>query len=686
MSLAVLNSYTPHIERLLKGAILINLATPLIVFFDILPYPFVTSKVFFLQILISLSAFFYGLLLFLEPKKYWPRVGLLHGAVILYGCVMLLSTLFSVDSARSLWANHTRMLGSFAMLHYGILFWIVSVLYDEKFSSLLRRVLLGVIFAVGVLALLEWAGVLFPNREWQRIGSTVGSPFGLSLLALYGVALSILEFYKKKRLLAAVLSIFFIALVFLTGTRGAVVAMVGGALFVGLVLVLKKSLLNLSQKKAALLVGAVSLLFVVGLFGGVAVSKLPAFDTLSSAASIGSRLTAWDISVKAALSKPLLGYGPFTFLYAFNEFYDPAAISFAFDETWFDNAHNYFFEQLSSMGMVGFFVYIGIFALALFYCWRLAKDGRQSLALAYATIVVMHALWLVFEFEEASSLLVFVIILGLLAASQKKMLSEKKVSKALPLVLMVAALLMGRSSIRSVQAAAAHQQALNYARSGEVGGWFEAQKKALSSAGPYAHSMRLDMARVFSEFELPPDASSVPLVDAVFTFMRSQMALSQEDRPLDPFAYLFDADIARRRYTIFRATADADRALQLYEKAQEVAPRRPQLFLSSAFASIDFKEFDEAKKEAYAALALAPEDERVAKLLADVLVGIYQDGEDKALLEEALGLYERVSIKRPPGTYDALYKSWSTALQLAGQPEKAAEMLGNIDNENTTRQ
>ena len=305
---AVLKAHAPHIERLLKGALLICLAVPLIVLFDILPYPFVTSKVFFLQIVVSLSAVLYGILVLLEPRKYWPSAGVLRGVVVLYGLVVLLSTFFSVDTARSLWANHARMLGSFALLHYGVLFWILSSVADERFSRVMRRGMLLVITVVAALALLEKAGILFPNKDWQRVGSTVGSPFGLSLLALYGLVLSVLEL-QKKRILAAFLFIFFLAIVLLTGTRGALVALVFGVLFVGVVYGFRRLLLALSEKKFILLLTMVSLLFVGGLFGGVYISKLSALGQIANAPSVGTGVGDWKIEIEDVARRRLVGYG-----------------------------------------------------------------------------------------------------------------------------------------------------------------------------------------------------------------------------------------------------------------------------------------------------------------------------------------------------------------------------------------
>lgn len=671
-----LRPYAARVERLLEGAILITACLPLIYGFGFFPYPFVVTKVLFLQIMVSLMMVLYGGLLLIDHKRYWPQIDGVRRMVLLFGGALLVSTVFSVDVHRSLWANHTRMLGTIAFVFYGFLFWIVSGIKSDLFSKHLKWVVLGVSAFSAFLGLLEYVGILFPHRSWQRIGGTVGSPFGLSLVSLYGLVLSFLLLRKRKVVLFLSAALF-VAVIYLTGTRGAYMSLVLGSLSAGGLWLTRRPIMRASKKSMRNALVALSALFIGALFGGLAISHVPSFQKLQEIPSVGSRLAAWDFAQQGFAQRPLFGSGPFTFLFTFNEHYDPQRISFSFEETWFDNAHNYFFEQLSTGGIVGLLLYVGIYGAALYGCALMAKRGKADQALAFATLLIMHAVWLMFEFEEPSTLLLWVFVLALIADRSSAQSSQGAPRGAALLVVGLALCGLFGVAIPSVKGSVEHQKALSFAAAGKVGDWFEQEKKALELGGAYEQSIRLDLARVFSEFDIPSDAATNPLVRAVFDSAQHQMGMSQKKHPLDPFGYLFAADIALRRYVLL-AEGSADDIMASYDRATSIAPRRPQLYINSAQAAAQLGRVERALGDGQKALSLTPQDARIQKLYADVMILIFEQTQDRQKLQEALRLYQSADIIRPVGSYNPLHVRWAHALLLDGQFERAGELFENL--------
>src|SRR5690606_23008886 len=72
------------------------------------------------------------------------------------------------------------------------------------------------------------------------------------------------------------------------------------------------------------------------------VANIPAVGRLlnTDVSSTNTRVMAWGVAFEAWQEKPVFGWGPNNFYYAFNKYYKPQFLEYGFGETWFDNAHS----------------------------------------------------------------------------------------------------------------------------------------------------------------------------------------------------------------------------------------------------------------------------------------------------------------------------------------------------------
>src|SRR5207245_2040087 len=94
----------------------------------------------------------------------------------------------------------------------------------------------------------------------------------------------------------------------------------------------------------------------------------------------GARLLLWRDSLRMALERPLLGYGPETFPTEFPRF-QSAELARAFPDFYHESPHNVFLDALTSQGFPGLVILAGIAALGL-YAATAARFAEPILARA----------------------------------------------------------------------------------------------------------------------------------------------------------------------------------------------------------------------------------------------------------------------------------------------------------------
>ena len=111
---------------IIKTGLFASLFMPLIVSGTFI-FPYIFPKQILFQIVVEIIFALYLFLALREPT-YRPRSSWLFKAILIYFVVMVLSSVFGVNTYHSFWSNYERMAGLVSLFHYlGFLFVAVNV-------------------------------------------------------------------------------------------------------------------------------------------------------------------------------------------------------------------------------------------------------------------------------------------------------------------------------------------------------------------------------------------------------------------------------------------------------------------------------------------------------------------------------------------------------------------------------
>ncbi len=607
------------IQRCILGLGALAFLVPLLVFPQDYIFPFIVPKILFFRTIVLLMVFGYGLLLAIDRKRYMPRKAPLVFAVGAFLLSWLLSTIFGVDSYQSLWNNHERMLGLFTLLHFGAYFIVLSsVIRSRADWRFLERIFLAIGTLVMLLALRqkidpEW----FLNKGSSRVSATLGNPIYLSGYGLFTLALGVWMYvdafktnasYKLVYLITAFLGFLGI---FMGGTRGTLLGLFAGlAVAFALILWKYRSVARVRQVTIGALVAGCALLGVLFFFRQTEfVRNIPSIgpllNTQLSEGTASTRLMAWGVAVDAWKVRPIFGWGPNNYYYAFNEFYRPEFLRFGYSETWFDNAHNVIMNTLATQGILGVGAYLFLFGAALFTIRKGFNDDRISfpLAVVFAGFTVAHFVHNLFVFENPTSYLYFFFFLALLMGlvyNVPESSSQTTDRAAFPWAVFgvlgcVILLLIYSTDInpkRANQAALHAIQALYSSPTTALSSY----KQALSIPSPHVDDIRNDVGRVIGEI-VPQliQAKQNELAKEMLSTAYSELEKNIVLHPRDVRARIQLATMAQLYAQYFNDATYIAKAETLLKDAIPYSPRRQQLAFALAPIEASLGKFAEAE-------------------------------------------------------------------------------------------
>lgn len=416
-------------ESVLRILVYATALMPLIVAPSMFVFPFIVPKIIFLRIVVGFMLAAYVLLIWSNWDRYKPKRSLLHGIVFLFFISFSISTFVGVDWYRSFWDGHERMLGLFTIFHYIAYYYITSSVISKwvEWRNIFRVFLFAgsLVMLVGVWQRFVNPDSLF-NAGSDRVFGTLGNAIYYSGFGLFLFYISLLLFVKEKkgevwRYVYMVTGLLGLLGVFLGGTRGTLIGLI---LSIGL-LMLWYLLYLKEHKKIRLGIGALIILGVLGsglLFVNrdtTFVRSIPAVGRLLTQTDLAggttqTRLWAWRISIDAWKEKPILGWGPNNYFYAFNKYYSAEFMRHGLRETWFDNAHSAIFNTVTVQGVVGIVLYFGLFFVPVFVLWRRFRNGDVTVHVAGISIAFLggHFVHNAAVFENPTSYLFFFLFLA----------------------------------------------------------------------------------------------------------------------------------------------------------------------------------------------------------------------------------------------------------------------------------
>jgi O-antigen ligase len=297
-------------------------------------------------------------------------------ALAAYAVSLVASTIGSVDWPLSLIGSNWRRFG--LLTHVAALLFAVAALFTLAGRSTARLLLLRSVAAGGIAAsiygTLQYFGYdpFLPNAsytigegEWAivRPPATLGHASYAATYFLFtafiGVAIARVDASRVWRSIGAGAAVLACLAIVLSGTRAAILGLIAGSA----VLVLCSGLQRI--RRAAALVVIVSALFAL-FYQSPAGERLRARVRWSMEDSHGgARLLLWKDSLKMAVARPVLGWGPETFSREFPRF-QSRELAKAYPDFYHESPHNIFLDALVSSGAFGLISLLGLCGIGVY--------------------------------------------------------------------------------------------------------------------------------------------------------------------------------------------------------------------------------------------------------------------------------------------------------------------------------
>ena len=392
-------------------------------------FPFITGKNFTFRIIVEIIAGAWLALALVYPT-YRPRRSWILGAFAIFVLIMAIADAQGAYPFKSFWSNYERMDGWVTLIHVLAYLVVAScVINSEKIWRLLFQVSLGVSVFVGIYGLLQIVGYTALGQGGGagltgRIDGTFGNPIYLAIYMLFHIAIAALLWLQMwnvrlpgKRTWSSLayggIILLDTATLLLSGTRGTMLGLIGGALIAVLLYAYFDGTKKIRTIAVALLVGVV-------VFGGVlklakdtpvvqSVGFLQRLATISlNDSTTKSRLLNMGMAWQGVKERPIFGWGQENYALVFDKYYDPRMYG---QEQWFDRVHDVIFDWWVAGGTLGLLAYLSIFMAAFYTLWRTINFSVAEKSL-FTGLIIGYFVHNIFVFDNVSSWILFGTILA----------------------------------------------------------------------------------------------------------------------------------------------------------------------------------------------------------------------------------------------------------------------------------
>ena len=388
----------PTLEKTLRwiviGGIFVLPLIPLVVTTSLF-FPYITGKNFLFRALVEIISAAWLALALVNPA-YRPRRSWILGCFAIFIAIIAIADAQGVNAFKSFWSNYERMDGCITIAHlFSYLVVASSVMRTERLWNALWWTTLVVSFLSSVYGLLQVVGFTSLGQGGSsgltaRIDATFGNPIYLAVYMLFHIFIAAMLWMRSWRensdfkFIAAwcygVVILFDTLALFLTGTRGTMLGLIGGAILALLIYAV------LSDSRRVRYVAVIAVLVVALIGGGLKLGKDSSFvksvgflNRLASISTtdttIASRFINMSIAWKGVQERPLFGWGQENYAIVFDKYYDPRMYA---DEPWFDRVHDIIFDWWIAGGTLGLLAYLSIFLATVAVLWRPGRSGSGA--------------------------------------------------------------------------------------------------------------------------------------------------------------------------------------------------------------------------------------------------------------------------------------------------------------------
>jgi len=384
-----------------------------------------------------------------------------------YILVLFITGLFGENFRQSFWSYYPHMTGIITWIHFFIFYIAISSVYQEVnwkhfFRALSISTMILLIFSYlgpdgfNMSSVLSSGGSLLTNN-------TKSGMYYLLFFFVSSIAFS-LEKGKKWRLMYIfiLIAIFFSPELFnndiLRGNVGmgsiiedpmkllgmarlSTIVLWLGMIVSGILYFIHK--IKQEKLKIKLIVGGIILFLVIY---GVVFSRLMnsagSVSVKDAPGSISSRLIVWGGAIDAIGRRPIVGYGIENFDYIYQRNLDPRIINLEAGGAWFDRAHNFLLDELSSVGLAGVLILVVLFVTVVWLSLRLYREQKKFHYLLIPYIFVFHFIQMQTAFQTITSLFLIFVLFAYLSSQEENTLSLAIPSKTKNSIKVISTLLL----------------------------------------------------------------------------------------------------------------------------------------------------------------------------------------------------------------------------------------------------
>ncbi|HYK87131.1 MAG TPA: O-antigen ligase family protein [Acidobacteriota bacterium] len=667
---------------------------------------------------LHLLAYFLVLTQTLKQERDWL---VLFTASLFFGTIMGLTGLVQYLDLNFIFGSSLRgriqgatgnpiFFGVQMMLNFFIAVWFLSRKDRDEIFPFIAKVWLLLLFALDAF-LVIW-DVAVPGRGPGILSA------GLSLVPIASFALllhsaSVAWFFARRNVafgaaFLSALGLYYLFWMNESQTRAAVVGLAASLAFFSVLYLWAGAGKRLRWTAASLFLILMSLPALVWLNRNSPwVRNQPTLSRLASVSFSEERVMAWKAGVLGILDRPILGWGPENYKYAFDLHFPPRILTYPEAGVWYDRAHSVIVGVGAASGLLGLGAYLTFYVLVFIFLLRQWRRTREvSHTLMIAALLAAYLFQNLFSFDTVNTNVIVFLLLAYVAflfSGSKTGQSETPARDTRgttnlrrgSLVIVGAAAILAVVFWWTVQKPGASNFRLNYAIALEKA--IDARLKTaryvfrdsiidlFQQAGAYRTTGKLEVWEEFanyaSELVQVPD---VPL-DVRVRVARMALAKLEESIALDPNSarrYLYPSTFTNKIISAVEQSDPAlarslcERALVLLRKAESLSPTRPQIFIDRAEALMTLGRPQEAIPEMEVASALNPEimERRTTLVALYVSAGRYDDA-----AREWQKL--RASFPLTAADYDRLIRLYGSKKQFAAVVALFKEELEKSPND-----
>jgi len=671
-------------DRILKNVIIAGVfIVPFIplIFANDLIYSLFTAKNFVFRVLVEIL-FCLWFLLGIYNKKYRPRFSWILVSIIVFVSIIAVADFLGEDPYRSFWGDLKRMEGLVTLLHLLAYFLVaVSVLRSQKIWSRFFNTSIIVSVLLCIVAIFQLIGVVNINTDNGRVDSTMGNAAYFALYLLLHIFLALFMVIRhqgfKSRFLYGGVVLLEIIILYFTATRSAILALIFGFLTIAAILIFlefkRKTVRNIAL---GMILSAV--LIVVGfmLFRDSSFVKnsliLNRFNEISiSNIKNQTRYYMWLIGLEGFRDHSIIGQGQENFNLLYNKYYEPALYGLG-NESVSTRVHNIFLEWLVAGGILGLLSYLAVLVSFFYYIWFAKnKNNLNTIERSFISgLVFAYLANSFFLFDNITSYIVFFSLLAFVHFTYEDNREtieenyEQQIGyKPVALFILAIIVLVYFFNFKGIVSAYYYKEGIDLLP--------DKPEKSLSA---FQKSLSYDsLGR--------SDIREEIAIDLTQSYLLSKTTAEMKDKFFDMAIRGMDEELKRSPdnvntnylagYLLYTA-GRYDEALELLQKAHNIAPKKQDILLAMRRVYITRDQFDEALAVSKEAYELDPSIEKAHVPYATSLM--YVPGRDEEF-EKEMSFLKEYLICSPADTESRL--ALANAYLKLGQYDKALAEVKN---------